>query len=395
MGFIVIIIIVVVMLALYGAAGDTSGNNTSSSSPSSSGYTPPSKPVDNTFKIRVKETQESIEGIPFNLFVIEMRGAIRAPYNNYTSTKQLLAFDVTDGDDKPLISAIEGLQLPNTVAFGLVSEEVVPYEFSIISDWITVLKIPIDMLTPPRKGERKIRFTLLLSGTDASARASIRHEFYDFGYLDAKENRKEFPRLAVELAFAVCSSDGEINIKEAAVIKDWVKKRIEMALDDEQKSLKNLLNQAIQKSYSNFEAGIEPSYSSLTQELKKVSTVAQRYEALELGLKVAAADGIAEKAELDLLDKLATFLGVDQDKFRATRDKHLTVTMISDDAVSVDNLLGLKPGMTVSEKKKHLREEYNKWNQLAEHTDPKKREQAKEMLDIIAQKRSELIKESA
>lgn len=395
MGFIFIIIIIVVIFSLFGAAGDTSGNNTSSSSPSSSSYTPPSRLGDNTFKIRVKETQENIEGIPFDLFAIEMRGAIRAPYNNYTSTKQLLAFDVTDGDDKPLISAIEGLQLPDTIAFGLVSEEVIPYEFSLISDWITVLKVPIDMLTPPRKGERKIRFTLLLSGTDASAKASIRHVFQDFGYLDAKENRKEFDRLAVELAFAVCSSDGEINIKEAAIIKDWVKKRIEMALDAEQENLKNLLNQTMQKSYSNFEAGVEPSYSSLTQKLKKVSTVAQRYEALELGLKVAAADGIAEKAELDLLDNLAKLLNVDQDKFRATRDKHLTVTMIVDDAVNIDNLLGLEPNMTASEKKKHLREEYNKWNQLAEHTDPKKREQAKKMLNIIAQKRSELIKNPA
>ncbi|MCK9304438.1 MAG: TerB family tellurite resistance protein [Bacteroidales bacterium] len=367
---------------------------------SSPGNNPPGHPspppirVDNKFRIRVRTTQESIEGVLFNLFVVEMCGMINAPYANYNSTEELLAFDVTDGDKKPLISAIDVFQLTETVAFGFVSNRPIPYTSTIASDWIYVVKIPIDVLTPPRKGYRKIRFIYQLVGTNASATTEIRHEFLDEGYLDAVDKRREFDALAITLAFAVCASDGEVNPKEAAVIKEWISKRVDIASEQEQESLKTLLNETIRESFDNFKQGINISYSSLSEALKKVSSAAERYEVLELGLQVAAADGIAEKEELELLDELAGLLDVDHDKFRAMRDKHLSVAIMSADVlVDVDSLLGLRSDMSIAEKKEHLLAEYKKWNQLVEHNNSEKREQAKAMLNIIAQKRVALTKE--
>ncbi|MDA3924093.1 MAG: TerB family tellurite resistance protein [Kiritimatiellae bacterium] len=383
MGVVIFFVIIIVLVII----GCNSSDNTSTAGSVTN-------TVDNTFKVRVRETREEINGISFDLFVVETRGAINCPSDNYNATAELLAFDVTDGNKKPLISTLEVFQLADTIAFGFVSKSIVPYVSSVITDWTCVGKIPIDVLRPPRKGNRKIQFLYNLVGTNASATTHVYHDFPEEGYIDATENRKKFDSLAIELAFAVCSCDGDVHADEAAVVKDWIKRRMDVAPEQERESFKKLLNETISEAYKNFQEGVQVSYSSLCDALKEVSTVSERYEVLELGLHVAKADGVAEQEELELLDVLARFLEVDKDKYRTMRDKHLSVSIMRNkDVIDAEKLLGLNSGMSVAEKRKHLRAEYKKWNQLVEHKDNDKRKQAREMLEIIGQKMAELKRE--
>ena len=52
-----------------------------------------------------------------------------------------------------------------------------------------------------------------------------------------------------------------------------------------------------------------------------------------------------------------------------------------------ENILGIHPDMTAKEAKKVLRQEYQKWNARVASSNPEIRQQAKEMIDLIAKTR--------
>ena len=343
------------------------------------------------FRIRVREVDEHFDGTTIKVFIVEMRGLIIAPSDGYNATTELLATDITTGEKEPIISAIEGLQAEDSIALGFKTSQKIPHAMSVINDWMTLVKIPIDTLTFPRSGMRTIEFFVDVGGTTASSKTTINHTCSEAGYLDARDSRKKFEVRAVELAFSVSASDGDVDRSEAAIIKSWIQKRVAMASGDEKEAVKDRLNQAITNAYEVFREGGVRNIRDICKNLKTVSTTAECYEALELCLQVAKADGVAEQEELEMLENLAEFLELDKEKFRSIKDKYLTVSMMNNpDVVDVDQLLGLRSDMTMAEKKKHLREEFKKWNQLSEHKDPEKRKQAKEMLDLIGQKHAEL-----
>lgn len=349
-------------------------------------------PVHTPFKVRASITTETFGEMRLKVFVVEMTGSIRAPYDGYRTALSLLVVDGTGGKKSPIISAIEELQVADTIALGFNSKMDVRYRMSTFPNWVPVVKIPIDALTFPRSGARQIEFLLNIAGTDACATTTVSYTCTDPGYLDENENREKFELLAAELAFAVSASDGDVDHKEAAVIKEWIRKRVDMANPSDRERIKGRLNKTIASAVDKFNTGGKQDIPSLCSELKKVSTTAERYEALELGLRVAEADGVAEKGELEILDKLAHLLDVDKEQFRSMKDKHLTISMMATpEEVDEDSLLGLHTGMTSEEKKKHLRQEFQKWNHLAEHKDADRRQQAKEMLDLIGKKRAELV----
>ena len=351
------------------------------------GLPPPREP----FEIRVREANELFGETRLSVFVVGMRGSIVAPYDGYSATTELFVVDVTTGEKEPIISAIEELQAEDSIALGFSTSQEIPYQMSVINEWMTLVQIPIDTLTFPRDGQRKIEFFVHVGGTSASSKTTITYTCSEPGYLDARDNRKQFDARAVELAFSVSASDGDVDRAEAAVIKSWIQKRVALASGDEKETVKGRLNRTITEAYETFHAGRAHDVRTICENLKKVSTTAERYEALELCLQVAKADGIAEQDELEMLEGLAEFLELDKEKFRSMKDKHLTVSMMKDsDVVDVDQLLGLRSDMSLAEKKRHLREEFKKWNQLSEHKDPEKRKQAKKMLDLIGQKRAEL-----
>jgi hypothetical protein len=74
---------------------------------------------------------------------------------------------------------------------------------------------------------------------------------------------------------------------------------------------------------------------------------------------------------------------VSLERLRSMEEKILPVSMHVGDADD-EGLLGLKSTMSAQEVRKHLNREYRKWNSLAGHSDPKKRDQAREMLARIA-----------
>ncbi|VGO23135.1 TerB family tellurite resistance protein [Pontiella sulfatireligans] len=375
LGIIAIIVVFGFIRAGLGAVGNLATGKTASG--------------DIPFKVRATKSTETFEGSQYEVIKVEMKGGITAPFQGYAATLSLTAMDVTGGKKEPIVCTLDALQLGDTPVLAFISDFPLPYQANVLQNWIDVVSIPIDTLVFPRKGMRTVKFLVDIKGTNASSTCTTTYDFKDAGYMEARENREKLEVYTVQLAFAVSSADGEVHQDEAHIIREWIRKRVEMSSDAE--AAKDRLNNTIKQELESFKCGKLRDVKDVCKLMLDVASVADRYDALELCLKVAQADGVAEEDELRMVNQLADLLGVDQDRFRAMRDKHFAAVIQNQSGVlNVDELLGITSDMSEREIKKHLRQEFQKWNQLAAHKDAAKREQAKEMLDLIGQKRAEL-----
>jgi len=189
-------------------------------------------------------------------------------------------------------------------------------------------------------------------------------------------------KLIVKLATLMCACDGEIHEDEQSLLSEWM----------ETKSPRNAqLLTTLRKTHADTISelsGKGVKLKPLCLQLDQTAETSIKYDAMELCLRIAQTDGTGADAEMRFLMSIGKWMDIDYSKFREMRDKILPISLHK--SVDVDALLGLHADMANSEKLKHLTKEFARWNQLATHSDSKKRGQAKEMLEIIARKRSEL-----
>jgi len=185
-------------------------------------------------------------------------------------------------------------------------------------------------------------------------------------------------QLIMDLALMTSACDGDIRADEIDVVAEWMEQR--NVPDSIFLELKTSALSAVTN------AGIN--VKSVCDQLESAASVSLKYDIMELCLRIAQVDGIGAGNEMRFLMSIGKWLSLDHDKFREMRDKILPSSL--HETVDVDTLLGLHAGMTKEEKLKHLTREYRRWNQLTGHKDSEKREQANEMLEIIAQKRNEV-----
>ena len=184
-------------------------------------------------------------------------------------------------------------------------------------------------------------------------------------------------QLIMNLALMTSACDGDIRGDEVDLIAEWMEQRNvpdSVFLELKTSALSTVKN-----------AGIN--IKSVCDQLDTSASVPLKYDIMELCLRIAQVDGVGADNEMKFLMSIGKWLDLDYDKFREMRDKILPSSL--HETVDVDALLGLHAVMTTDEKLKHLTREYRRWNQLTGHKDPKKREQANEMIDIIGRKRSE------
>jgi len=351
-----------------------------------------------SFEVRAKKSSKTVQDTPFDVFEIEMRGTIESPISmdGYPYYALVHLADISDGqpDNHPVLCMIEDLQSDEGIFFEYRSDvQYLPYAHSVIGSWVPVITVPIDFLVFPRTGRRALEFhVILVCGlTDKimeQARCLLTHTNSESGYLDIAENRSKAEERSIHLFMAVSAADGDLDRTEADCVKDWIKKRIAMADSeaDEKRRLNSAVNDATQR--LNSRGGIH--LHGLCRELVDLIPIAERYDVLEVCIRVAGADNTAKDEELRLLESVAAWLELDSNRFRAMTDKILPVSMHEQDAMDVERLLGMDPSSTTEEKKRHLRNEYSKWNGRVTHSDAKVRQQATKMLQMIAEERSRL-----
>lgn len=350
----------------------------------------------NALNCQIQWTKLEEEKSVYDAFSIEICGTINAPADNCDTTLNISIMDVTDGavnakvvqSQLPQWSSQYG---PDPSAFSFnVRLGRLPSKVTTVSDWTSIAQIRFDWLMFPRKGKRLLQFiTSIMSAEDnqqlalAQCKFSCENPFY--GYIDLQENGERTNILAVALAFAVSAADNELYDCEIELIKNWAKDNVleSSASDtDEQK-----LNKALEKTIAFFRAGNNIDTYKICDEIVSIAPVAQRYDILELCLYVAQSKGSATTEELTLLKNMAEWLEVDSEKFRNMMEKVLPVDMHQ--VRDVKTILGITSDMSKENVRKHLNEEYSKWNSRVTNADPDIQNQADQMLKLIAEARSQ------
>ncbi len=340
--------------------------------------------------IRLKE-----ENKIFDAFIVEITGTIHALAEMLHTTLQILIADVTEDAHNPktIKSRIKQWQMKNSSAFCYSADlGKLPQQDTILSEWTPVAKLHLDWLSFPHRGNRNLRFYISIlshqSGQQlASAVCDLGYENLEFGYIDLHNNIQRTKTLAVPLAFAVSATDGKIYDCEAELIKNWARENLDLS----QASLKekNKLEKALNKTVAFFSHGNKLDTHKICMEIVDLVPLAERYDILELCLRVVKASGVASAEEIALLKNLANWLEVDNKRFRDMVEKILPVGMheVRDEEV----IFGVSSDMNKEKTRLQLNKEYSKWNARVTNADPEIQSQADQMLKLIAEARSAYI----
>lgn len=249
-------------------------------------------------------------------------------------------------------------------------------------DWQPIAPLPQGLIKPPKSGKRVLRAIVrfvdidnpseimagILNPRGPSPLCDYKHEFeLDFedpGYIEDIQNRELQRPLYIRLAVGVAMSDGSLDDEEGAVISNWIRAHLAAIEDEEKKAAtKNTCNDALRKAFADAEAG-KLSIEEICAEIRKVSSVPDRFDALELCLKVLAADGVADPEEMNFLRRTAKYLELDLDEFRTAVERELQgVTVVrSDDLTAMEAEAGIDPDASIEDKRKEVRNAFREWN---------------------------------
>ena len=129
------------------------------------------------------------------------------------------------------------------------------------------------------------------------------------------------------------------------------------------------------------------------------STKVEKYEALELALKVMQADGKADQKELDTLDKISLEIDIDPEEYKKLREQSVaTVDIVAEKETSENvgtkerreelaRVIGFNVNDDQSKIKRVLLDEGKKWRSRVNVSDEKIRNNANNMLKLIAEAR--------
>jgi tellurite resistance protein len=374
-------------------------SNTGSSSGSSSGVHMDS------FQVRLVNGRlgEDNDG----LFVKEVEGKGLFPIRRTTNIGFFTSvFDSTSGELKPILSVIENFQETDSIVYQhrVDSGRTEPNQGYI--DWVKLGVVIPEILQPPHSGKRNL--DVFIRMVDMDNLPDITHGFsepdhpgvlwvqklsfnYDFtekGYEEETEHRDEAMGITAKIGIAVAMADGSLDDREGKVINAWVVRNIEPYSDEKKKHLKKVYNDAMKEAFTAAKNG-DLSLSTLTSRLNEISEKSARYETIELCFDVMAADGVADAEELKTIRKIAEALDLDLDEIEKMRDqKIIGFNTDSSGQASIEDLLGIETHWDKDQIKKHLRTEFQKWNnRLNTLSEGRERENAQRMLDLIADAR--------
>jgi tellurite resistance protein len=354
---------------------------------------------------RLVDTTLNDESDGLALKAIEVKGVFPLDTTRHVGF-MISVFDETDGEKKPVLSAVEMFQEPNSIVYQYISElgEVSPDQGYV--GWSRVGGVIPEILQPPVGGKRK--FTIFLRFVDLDDMPVIQHGFrvpdgpdalwitsleFEYvidekGYEEAAEHRDHARSLSVKVGMAVAMADGTLDDSEGEALREFVQKSIAPFSDEKRDYLKDIYNDAMKEAHAASKKG-DLSLSDLTAELNEIADKTSKYETIELCFDVMAADGVADAEELKVIRKVSEALGLDFDEIDKMRDKKIIglETNLGTQA-NIEDILGIEKDWDADKIKKHLLTEFQKWNnRLNALSEGDERENAQQMLDLIAEAR--------
>ena len=329
------------------------------------------------------------------VLVVEIRGTVEAPQEACATKVSISVSDVTDGrrDPEPVYRRVKGRRPQELSSFSVHADMgKLPRKITVLSDWVCVGRIDPRWLLTARQGLRCLAFSASVLSRETGQELACAHCYFDqeirqFGYIELEENAERTKMLAVPLAFAVCAADNNLADCQVDLIKNWARSNIDTAVVTQ--SAKKKLEKALKQAMGFFREGHRLDVRQICEELVEIASMAERYDILELCMRVAAADGCVHAEEVELLKDLAIWLEVDSERFHEMADALLPVSM--HEVEDLEFILGVNSNMSAEEARQRLNREYRKWNARVTSPDAEVKEQADHMLNLIAEARAECI----
>ncbi|PHR93138.1 MAG: hypothetical protein COA69_04090 [Robiginitomaculum sp.] len=347
---------------------------------------------------------------PFEVLELSGKGIIpvKKPTNISFITSIL---DMTDGDPVPVLAAIDDFMEPESRAFQHLIEAMHVSPNTGFVSWVRIGVVIPSLLIPPHSGQRNLVAVTRMVDADnpppinlgfcdsshpghlAAYQYSFQENFEDKGYEEAATHRDDARAFIIMLAVQVAMADGDFADEEGKVIKDWITRSIATYSDERKEELKKVYNKAFKDGYEKAKKGTL-SISKITNELNEIASKAQKYEAVELCYDVMAADGVADEAELDAIKNISQSLDLDFQEIQKMKDQRLIkLSTKLESQSSVEAILGIESDWSHDQIHKHLRKEFTKWNgRLNTLSSGEERENAQQMLDLIAEARKKYAK---
>ncbi len=318
-------------------------------------------------------------------------------------------FDATEGSDNlaPIFSYIPEISEPTTLAYQMVFPDVYIPAFGGYDEFVDLGRIPIEFLSPPKKGKKKLLVLLRVfpSYVDADIEfgfggmnsvyevsTEFNYTFTNPGYMETLENQDKIVTASIELALAMAHSDGNLDKTEIKVIKEWIKDKSKkynpetekFALDSE---LKKIYEDSFNEAIEEIKEG-NLSTSQILSSFVEIADEKSKHDVVELCYKVLTADGNMDDEEKNLIKIISDELGIKHEDLENLKDQSVLSLSISDKDHSSDeinDLLGISDSMSKGQKIEKLRGDFNKWNsRLNVISDQNEKRNAQEMIDLIS-----------
>ena len=348
-----------------------------------------------TLDCRIKLTEEENENFNSETFSIEISGSIHAADSVNETFLRISMLDITDGisQAKPVYNSGEEPRISDSPVFcyqstlGKLREKV-----TTIPQWMSVAQLNVDSLMLPRKGKRYLQMNILILANStckelACGKCTFLYGNSKWGYLDISENNQRAKTLAVPIAFVIGATDNELSVSQVAIIKNW--KKNNLCTSQTPDNATKRLMKALRVAGRFFCRGNEIDIHKSCREIARTASVGMRYDIMAFFLCVTQAGDIISAGQLALLNKLANWLEVDQERFRSMREKILPAHM--HEVEDINDILGIYPDMNKGQIRKHLNHEYRRWNSITVSCNPEIQAQATHMLKLIGDTRSQYI----
>lgn len=343
-------------------------------------------------KLNITRKKDKLEGIndEIEILDVKIKGVIYSNLDDKKIGYYLTITDVTD-EPMPIFSVLESMQLFDGI-FGIRSDLFrMPYEISEFHAWTGLYAIPLDILVFPKKGKRKLKVELSVVNS-LNKVVNQSHQIISFendkvGYEDAAEYAKKIKKHSINMAMYAASIDGEITKEEADIIKGWIISNFK-ASELENNNIHDIISESLEE----IKKMSKESYiKNIYNEINSIATNRDKHDMLELVLSVTAGDSKFDKDEENLLEDICNNLEINRKIYNKMTSKIVSVN-IREDLNNVNKMFGIHDDMSYEEKNKILKREYRKWNSRVNHSDKKMRDQAENMLKLIAEEKKKIRK---
>ena len=363
------------------------------------------KEIFDKIRLQLKVSEEippKDRGLPnIKCIAVKVKGLFGNPNENNTKIF-LTIHDNTDlGDDEfglPVLSAHPSFSEQDSRVFNLTTT----YETSpdtYFPDWFNFIYIPKELLLPPKKGKRRLKFNFTACDTDTTVTHGGHDDlnkihfnacdFYNLatkevGYMEELANKSKVEDLTIKLAMCMAATDGHLDQKELNVIKNWAKSLTLELDEDKAEEKKKHFSSFIKKTYNEAKSK-KISISKIVSEFNDKASKGQKYLAIELMLNVASSDDKLAAEEEKFINKIAKTTGIDLKTFKDMKNKIVAkVGSLDLSEKPSEESFGITDDMDEKQKCKILRKEYTKWSGQTTQKDSKRKKRAKEMVKIIA-----------